>query len=306
VSQAQAWIVQMQEMKTPVQYIWFSHADSQKFQRATEMIQRANEVKLTWMNESIKDIHLGTNCIIEGELSRVNATRLAMISANQKMHSHSAELESKQIIDKVHVFVDHSNIRIGSADFHHTNVDSFLNLITNTDIPHQHQIDTRIIAGSNKAELQMWAHKMEPMYIPREQGEKGVDEFLHAQMLKIQAYSEHKYQNNIIVIVTGDGNDNEGRTNFPKTIKACANQPHISKVIIWSWKDSCSKELKDLRNYKNKVSLWYLDKYRPWITSSTISHICKYDATKSCKHFPDCWGKHVQQTEPCKSNSSKT
>jgi hypothetical protein len=79
-----------------------------------------------------------------------------------------------------------------------------------------------------------------------------------------------------LVLVTGDGNDNDGRTTFPKIVtealkknssREASNEHALWKVEIISWKRCLSNGLKALRDaYSSYVSIRFLDEKREYVT----------------------------------------
>ena len=63
-----------------------------------------------------------------------------------------------------------------------------------------------------------------------------------------------------IAILTGDGNDNKGRTSFPGVVEAALRKGF--SVEVWSWRAQCSKVYSKFQaNYPRYFSLKYLDEH---------------------------------------------
>jgi len=68
-----------------------------------------------------------------------------------------------------------------------------------------------------------------------------------------------------LILITGDGNENNNRTNFPDIVTIAIDYGWT--VEIWSWKLSLSNKFVDLqRKYPSKMKINYLDTYRSNIT----------------------------------------
>jgi hypothetical protein len=88
--------------------------------------------------------------------------------------------------------------------------------------------------------------------------EVGVDEMLHAKISHqiLQANLDEKKGKkdpstgqgsntaHTLVLLTGDGNDNSGRTTFPDTVRMALE--YGWRVELWSWKHSLSRAFKEL------------------------------------------------------------
>jgi hypothetical protein len=68
-----------------------------------------------------------------------------------------------------------------------------------------------------------------------------------------------------LILITGDGNDNNNRTSFPDIVTIALDYGWT--VEIWSWKSSLSNKFVDIqRKYPSKMKINYLDIYRSNIT----------------------------------------
>jgi hypothetical protein len=71
-----------------------------------------------------------------------------------------------------------------------------------------------------------------------------------------------------IVLVTGDGNTNEGHSDFVECVGFGVSNGW--SVEIWSWKSVLSNRLKELAiKHENVVSLVFLDDYREALVPSS-------------------------------------
>jgi hypothetical protein len=62
-----------------------------------------------------------------------------------------------------------------------------------------------------------------------------------------------------LIVVTGDGNEHDGITSFPKLVEKAANAGIL--VEIWSWRDSLNKVFYQLagRFPHGHISIFFLD-----------------------------------------------
>jgi hypothetical protein len=112
--------------------------------------------------------------------------------------------------------------------------------------------------------------------------EQGVDDVLHAQaMTALQKDFGKGKLSQTLVLVTGDGNDNDGRTSFPKIVDAAmkinpsretSGNTALWKVEIMSWKRGLSGRLIQFQTeYSDHVSIRYLDNHRQCPPTETSS-----------------------------------
>ena len=96
----------------------------------------------------------------------------------------------------------------------------------------------------------------------RSEGEQGVDAELHSLALKAIALGHYR-DARTLVLVTGDGNDNDGKTTFPEVAIAALRQGWA--VEVWSWEAGCSGRWRDLQQTygpTGKFALRLLDEHR--------------------------------------------
>jgi hypothetical protein len=114
--------------------------------------------------------------------------------------------------------------------------------------------------------------------------EQGVDEVLHAQaMVALSSNFGGGRLSQTLILLTGDGNGNFGRTSFPVIITAFmrhnlelegSGKPPLWKVEIVAWKSSLSQQLTTLRDrYSGYISIRYLDHYRSYVTYNDHSRV---------------------------------
>ncbi len=85
------------------------------------------------------------------------------------------------------------------------------------------------------------------------------------QNLILKYKSDEEYMKHSLILITGDGNQNNNRTNFPDIVTIALDYGWT--VELWSWKSSLSKKFVDLqRKYPSKMKINYLDTYRSNIT----------------------------------------
>jgi len=90
---------------------------------------------------------------------------------------------------------------------------------------------------------------------------------LHSQIqnliLKYPCHGEGAQQ--ILVLITGDGNANDNRTSFPEILTLALD--HGWGVELWSWKASLSMKFSDIqKKYPSTMQIKHLDEHRSKIT----------------------------------------
>lgn len=136
----------------------------------------------------------------------------------------------------VHVFVDHSNALIGA-----------LKAGTKLDLARLAQcveagreVRERVVLGSLETERNRAAWEQLGYTVTadtRPGKEHLIDDALHAQLMRTAAKRFDPAR--VIALVTGDGNDNEGRTTFPQCIEeALKNDWHVE---LHSWRRSMNR-----------------------------------------------------------------
>jgi hypothetical protein len=166
-----------------------------------------------------------------------------------------------------HIIVDSSNIFIG-AKSRPGNLNSKIILdstkLANLLIRNRNVQGTRVIAGSvptaRNPAWQLWEQAGFRIKICHfEHAEDMVDEFLHAQAMNIvmERHGDLPGQNTL-VLCTGDGNDNQGFSNFVNVARNSARMGW--RVEIWSWQHCRSQNFVSLvQEYPDRVHLHYLD-----------------------------------------------
>jgi hypothetical protein len=155
-------------------------------------------------------------------------------------------------IGKVQIYVDISNI---SAE---------LGTTINPRELHNYIADGRrmcngLVVGSfpdsNSFYWERWRQLGYKVVVHNWGREKGVDETLHANIFN----GMFSYPNSTMIIVTGDGNRNEGLTNFPKCINFVLANSEIN-VEQYSWRHRLNSDFKAFsKMYPERYSVKFLD-----------------------------------------------
>jgi len=174
-----------------------------------------------------------------------------------------------------HILIDNSNIffsarQSSSKPSWHNDCTmriSSKNLSELLEINNSQKIGSRFVAGSEiKKGTSIWSSYERIgytcMYLPQDQNkrEKGVDSALHSVGLQIASEAQYlEPGSNTLVIATGDGNNNDSLTSFPKTVFAAAQAG--MRVEIWSWSYTRSKNYQRIVDHftDGRVTLHDLD-----------------------------------------------
>lgn len=181
--------------------------------------------------------------------------------------------------ERVHIFIDNSNIYLGSryvsnpttrkveCDF---SIRIKTHALSNVIIHARSHVEQRIVYGSspprNNAIWKKWeeaGYSVCLFHRTPGMGEQLVDDALVARINNAIL----TYPARTLVLLTGDGNGNDGRVSFHNTI--CLAIQHGWKVELWAWKVTTSAKYYELaRAYEgqNVFSLNFLDDYRDLIT----------------------------------------
>jgi len=180
---------------------------------------------------------------------------------------------------KIFVFVDNSNIFIGAQQTaegpDHTirmNVENLVEVVEQG-----RATGARIVVGSTppatNAIWQRWKGLGYQVRLGLRETKEGkqrevfVDDALHATMAKFILDPAIKGKSNTFVLLSGDGNDNEGFCTFPTLLKGCIDKGIL--VEVWAWKNSFSKNYFKLQQqHPEFVTLRYLDDFRDKIAWS--------------------------------------
>jgi hypothetical protein len=142
-----------------------------------------------------------------------------------------------------HIFVDNSNLFIGRPHKHQrVNVPKLTEFLTKGGVP-----GLRVMAGSDDGPRGgRWVDKWKgyrAQIAARQGPEAMVDEFLHAQIYNCCFSNQVDAHVTTIVLVTGDGNLNGGRSNFPAVVEHL--KPLGFRFEVWAWRASLSQRLRD-------------------------------------------------------------
>lgn len=162
---------------------------------------------------------------------------------------------ARDAVRVVHVFVDHSNATLGAARAGKQCDAAALA----QHVERGREAQERIVIGSHQGECARtdWEQLGYAVVTdPRRGRERFVDEALHAQLMRTA--SRRFDPPRVIALVTGDGNLNEGRTNFPECIEAALkNDWHVE---LHSWRKSTNKTYLDMaKQYQEHFCVCYLD-----------------------------------------------
>ena len=156
----------------------------------------------------------------------------------------------------IHVFVDHSNVSVGATRATGKPLD-IRRLVHGLE--RRRDARERVVVGS--AELKRTGSEWKKLgyTILTEKGhgpEQLVDEALHAHAMRAAGKSFEPGR--VMVLVTGDGNNNQGSTTFPECVsQALRNDWHVE---LYSWRQALSQVYLDLATqHASHVSIHYLD-----------------------------------------------
>ena len=135
----------------------------------------------------------------------------------------------------IHVFVDYSNVLLGAR---HASRDLDVERLISF-IEGGREARQRFVAGSQTAEQAraVWERRGYTVATdPRSGQERFVDEALHSSIM--DAVSRSFADGRVLVLVSGDGNANSGRTTFPECVNlALRNDWHVE---LFAWRGSTS------------------------------------------------------------------
>ena len=121
-----------------------------------------------------------------------------------------------------------------------------------------------------------WKHRLLQKVNGKEQ---AVDDVLHCSMYQLLADPVLSFaEPRTLVLLTGDGNDNDGRTTFLDVVqKALLHNVHGLKwrVHLWAWKAGLSAVYKKLKDPNFKI--FYLDDYRDELNETSV-HVDRHIA----------------------------
>ncbi|CAF1215138.1 unnamed protein product [Adineta ricciae] len=147
------------------------------------------------------------------------------------------------------------------------NVDKLADLIENKK--RSRNIQTRIVGGSeppkNARVWKEWENRGYTVLLGERTSsnkEEFLDDVLHSQMFKlILSHPSKRTRRQVLVLLSGDGNSNYGRTSFPEAVRTALQ--HNWNVELWSWKNSFSKKFSQIQNdYPSQMTINYFDSNR--------------------------------------------
>ena len=173
----------------------------------------------------------------------------------QELAARPASTAGASRTRSVHVFIDHSNAAIGA-----TSAGSQLRprqLAKHVEAGRD--VRERVVIGSHEmhATRDEWERLGYVVAADTRRGpERFVDDALHAQLMRTAARRFDPPRT--IVLVTGDGNSNEGRTNFPECVEEALKNSWW--VELFSWRRSLSQTYAALaREYADQFTICYLE-----------------------------------------------
>jgi hypothetical protein len=140
-------------------------------------------------------------------------------------------------------------------------------------------IREKVVFGSKNSTIErdescipkLWeklGYKVAYSHRPSKTGESFVDDALIAQIQQpLLMFPSPPHPVHTLVLLTGDGNDNEGRASFYSTVQQALMQGW--KVELWAWRYSVSKKYFDYQSSyadTNRFRIIFLDDYRDLIT----------------------------------------
>mmetsp|Transcript_17638 Transcript_17638/g.68472 ORF Transcript_17638/g.68472 Transcript_17638/m.68472 type:complete len:736 (+) Transcript_17638:92-2299(+) len=216
-----------------------------------------------------------TFVVIEGSPESVHFARTELVRDVERLRPRHLEKAASTGSQEVHMFVDFSNILLGFSPNN-----SPYDLLTQFSVSglvdavvQGRPTTTLCVAGSFPAEgSRVWSDfrdcGFETHVDPRRGQEKFVDEFLHAQILRrVCRRATPAGPRKTLVLLTGDGNANDGKSNFPECVQiALENGWHVE---LWSWRRSTSKHFHRLaREFPHTMAVIELDMYVDYLRSA--------------------------------------
>lgn len=89
---------------------------------------------------------------------------------------------------------------------------------------------------------------------------------IHAQIYDIiLSCNDNTASQQVLILVTGDGNSNSNKINFPTVVERILKRGW--RVELWSWELSLSKRFFDIQKiFPTRMTINYLDPHRKAIT----------------------------------------
>jgi hypothetical protein len=193
----------------------------------------------------------------EGEVKKIASDRARQSNEirQQQRQAHKLAYGGWAERDRVHVFVDNSNIFAGLGELRRV-----------VDIPRlaahfedNRRVMERVVVGSSGRQAHWEKWKAAGYTVSRDERrgrEVFVDEALIAQLLG-SASKTFPSPGRILVLATGDGNSNSGRVTFPDAIERALRNEWF--VCVYTWKAKCNPVYKTLARTEEAFRLKYLD-----------------------------------------------
>ena len=161
--------------------------------------------------------------------------------------------------EKCYVFVDYSNIAS------HSGVRVSCKRLNDVVVGLRQACD-RVLVGSYVGEeekLEDWrelGYQVHMKRRPEGAGEQFVDDALIAQMLNtLISHTGQDNSDKTLVLLSGDGNDNEGRVSFRDVVERAVFDFKWN-VEVWCWKASCARTYRELQEIASgQMRVCYLD-----------------------------------------------
>ena len=193
------------------------------------------------------DLHLR----IEGD--NAGAVQVARQEIDRIQHDTATFIDhvNAHLKSRVHVFVDGWNVHNHSGDYqsHELSVKRVVQRIECDRTVVERKLCGSAREGASQRMWQAWKEANYDVDIEVRRagaGEQAVDDRIHAAALRTA--SKRFEDDRTLILVTGDGNDNHGRTTFPEVVNAALQGGWV--VEMYNWRHSCSRKLLDFaRNY---------------------------------------------------------
>jgi hypothetical protein len=162
--------------------------------------------------------------------------------------------------EKCYVFVDYSNIAS------HSGVRVSCKRLNDIVVGLRQACD-RVLVGSYVGEeeekCEDWrelGYQVHMKRRPEGAGEQFVDDALIAQMLNtLISHTGQDNSDKTLVLLSGDGNDNEGRVSFRDVVEQAVFDFKWN-VEVWCWKSSCARTYRELQEITPaQMRVCYLD-----------------------------------------------
>eukprot|EP01134_Creolimax_fragrantissima_P005114 CFRG5114T1 len=223
---------------------------------------------------------------LHGSFQDINTARIEILNyaVTQTMNKRKSFFypprSNKNAVGKLQIFVDHSNVFFGAQKSRSANpldegaylADRRLRLCVKQLVrlvERGRNVETRKVVGANpNVEDPIWDEWRGQNYDTRiglrtmENTEQFVDDALHSEILRnLLMHTEPQ----TLVIMSGDGNPNNGGTTFPWCCEEALKRKW--KVEVYAYAMSCSREYARLRKrYPQQMWITYLDDYQQIIS----------------------------------------